>query len=430
MNKIWENNDIYKSSRVLYIIEAALEYFVSILVGGAYLASLTASIGLSDGMTGILSSLVSLGFGFQLLAVLFIGNKRVKRRVSILHSVNQLMFAAVYLVPFIEIPYAIKTALFVCLLVGGHALNNVVYSPKINWFMSLVDDNKRGRFTANKEIVSLLGGIVFSFAMGSVIDYFNARGDEKTAFVICGLSLLALAVLHTLTLVFAKEKPMDGQAAGTTNKKIFSELMHDKKYLNVVLLSCIWCAAYYSTMPFFGTYAIKELGFSMTFVAALSAVGAVCRACFSRPMGKLADRRSFAKMLMLCYGIQFFALVAVVFTVPKNGVVLYTVYSMLSSVAFAGINSGEMNLVYESVTHEKRVLALALKNTVAGLAGFCSTLLASRLVEHIQKSGNEILGVNVYAQQVVSFIGAILVAAVIAYLYFAIIKRREDFTGA
>ena len=52
--------DVYKTSRTLYIIEATLEYFVSLMVAGVYLAKLTTAIGLSDGFTGILTSLVSL----------------------------------------------------------------------------------------------------------------------------------------------------------------------------------------------------------------------------------------------------------------------------------------------------------------------------------------------------------------------------------
>ena len=70
-NEMLTSKDKYKSSRILYIIEAALEYFISLMVGGEYLALLTSEIGLSDSTTGILTSFVSLGFTFLLLAILF-----------------------------------------------------------------------------------------------------------------------------------------------------------------------------------------------------------------------------------------------------------------------------------------------------------------------------------------------------------------------
>ena len=40
--------DIYRKSRFFYILEAAFEYFIAILVGGAYIAKVTQELGLSD----------------------------------------------------------------------------------------------------------------------------------------------------------------------------------------------------------------------------------------------------------------------------------------------------------------------------------------------------------------------------------------------
>ena len=53
--------DDYKLSRIMYILEAAFEYFIAVLVGGAYLAKVTSSIGIPDSVTGIHTSFVSLG---------------------------------------------------------------------------------------------------------------------------------------------------------------------------------------------------------------------------------------------------------------------------------------------------------------------------------------------------------------------------------
>jgi hypothetical protein len=86
-----QENDIYKKSRVMYIIEAALEYFIGLLVAGAYLARLTSSIGIPDHITGILSSITSLGCTFQLIAILWASKRKVKKTVIILHSLNHLL---------------------------------------------------------------------------------------------------------------------------------------------------------------------------------------------------------------------------------------------------------------------------------------------------------------------------------------------------
>ena len=161
---------------------------------------------------------------------------------------------------------------------------------------------------------------------------------------------------------------------------------------------------------------IKELGFSMTYVSILSAAYAICRSLFSRPLGKYADKHSFAKMLNICFAVAMIGFAVNIFTVPSNGKVFYAVHYMLYAIGMAGINSGEINLIYERVSHEKRVYALALKNSIAGIAGFLTTLLAGMLIDKIQADGNRFLGMHVYAQQVASAISVFLLLGVIVYL--------------
>lgn len=420
-------SDIYKTSRVLYVIEAALEYFISLLVTGAYLAKITSAIGMSDTVTGILTSFVSLGFGFQIIAV-FLANKRpVKRWVTILHCLNQTAFALIYFIPIIHLTQETKIILFIAFLLTGHILNNVVNSPKINWFMSLVEDKKRGRFTANKEMVSLIGGMIFSFITGSVIDKMEGAGDVNEAFIVCGVSIFVLMLLHSLTLIFPKEKPVE-ESEKVSVKLLLKELITDKNLFKVILLSVLWNVVNYASTPFYGSYQIKELGFSMTFVSILSAAYAIVRTIFSRPMGKFADKYSFARMLNICFGIALAGFVVNVFTVPENGKVFYTIYYMLYAISMAGINSATINLIFDYVEKKKRTGALALKSTVCGFAGFFTTLIVSPLVGYVQQNNNELFGLPVYAQQVTSLISAVTLVVLIIYLNTVIrrIKKNEN----
>ena len=51
----------FSRGSVTYIIQAMLEYLVTLLVSTTFLARLSKEIGLSDGVTGIISAFVSLG---------------------------------------------------------------------------------------------------------------------------------------------------------------------------------------------------------------------------------------------------------------------------------------------------------------------------------------------------------------------------------
>lgn len=417
--------DQYKKSRILYIIEATLEYFISMMVTGAYLAKLTSSIGISDSLTGILTSFVSLGCGFQLIAIFLANKTPVKRWVTVLHSVNQLFFALIYVVPFLHVPKTLKIVVFVAFLLLGHVVNNIVNSPKINWFMSLVDDKKRGRFTANKEMVSLVSGMIFTFLMGEVIDRFEANGNLNGAFAVCGITIFVLMLLHSATLIFSVEKPTE-KKEGESTKQLLGSLIKDKNLFKVILVSVLWTVATHISTPFYGSYQIKELGFSMTAVAALSAAYSIVRTLFSRPMGKIADKYSFANMLNICFTVALVMFSVMVFTCPKNGKVLYVIYYLLYGIALSGINSATINLIYDYVDKKNRVGALALKSTIAGFAGFFTTLAVSPLVGFIQKYDNKFFGLNVYAQQVTSVISVMVVAILLVYLNTVVRKIKSE----
>lgn len=415
--------DVYKKSRFFYIVEAALEYFISILIVESYLAKVATAAGIPDTLTHILSSFVSLACSFQMVAIFLASKRPVKRWVTPLHVVNQTFFALLYVIPAVKLEAEVKTLLFMFLLLAGHILSQIVYSSKIHWFMSLVDDHRRGRFTANKEIVSLLGGMLFSFAMGQIIDRFEATGNLEGAFTVIAVTIFVLMLGHTATLLLSREKPAEHAPAPI--KKEIGTLFRNKTLFLVIVVAILWSVVSCATTPFFGTYRNNVLGFSMTYNALLTALYSIVRALFSRPMGKLADKRSFAVMLTVCFGIEAVALGVNMFTVPENGHVLFAIYYMLHGVAMAGINSGAINLIYDYVEPDQRTGALAIRGTLAGLVGFVTTLILSIPVSRITENGNTLFDIPLYAQQVMSALGLIITLLLILYLNTVVKKLKR-----
>ncbi len=420
------NDPKIRRSRIYYIIEAALEYFISILVAGSYLATLTSELGISDGLTGVISSFISLGCLFQLLSV-FLKRPRVKGIVIALSVLNQLLFLLLYLIPLAGGGKQVKIAVFMIATFLAYLIYNSVHPLKINWLMSLCEDKKRGVFTSQKEIVSLLSGMVFSFATGTMIDHYKAEGKIETAFILCGVTIFVLTVLHTLTMLFSVEISVESREIGAGKKNPLREMLgtlQDKTVVKVTVLFVIWHLATSSATPFYGTYLIKELGFSLQFVSILTIIYSLVRASVSTFWGKYADKNSFASMVRLCLLIAGGGFLVNVFTVPANGAVFYTLYYALYAVAMGGINSALTNLVFDYVAPETRSNALALSQSVSGVVGFVTTLIVSGLVTHIQESGNTLFGLSVYAQQVVSAIAFVFTMAAVMYVTLVIIPVK------
>ncbi len=410
--------DIYSRSRLMYIIEAGVEYLISILFADAFLATLTSSIGMKDSLTGIISSFISLGCVFQLIAM-FLSRGSAKRTVISLSIINQILFMFLYVIPLCGGAERFKTVIFVICILFAYFVYNIAHPKKINWLMSLVSDSSRGRFTATKEIISLISGMLFSFAMGAIVDKYKEAGNIRMAFIICAIVVFVLMLIHTVTLILTREKPIFHELEG--KEELFS-VLKDKNLLRVTVVFLIWYIATYTARPFYGTYQINELGFSLTFVSTLSIISAVARVLSSIVLGIYADKRSFAKMIRICFLIAGAGFLVNVFCVPENGRILFPIYLILYSISMGGINSALINLCYDYVAIEKRTHALALTQAAAGVAGFLSTLLASLLVDKIQQNGNRFLGMDLYAQQVVSFIAFVLTMAVMIYVSLSLVK--------
>ena len=165
--------------------------------------------------------------------------RTVKSFVVLLSILNQALFLFLYVIPIVPLSGTAKAVLFAVFILLAYLLYNIAHPKKVAWLMGLVPDHSRGSFTANKEIVSLIVGSSFSFGMGTLFDYFTEKGDTRTALFLGALTIFALTVLHTLTMIFTVEKRADGKTEtntrNTTLRASFSALMKNKSVRGVII---------------------------------------------------------------------------------------------------------------------------------------------------------------------------------------------------
>ncbi len=416
-------------SRRAYIVEALLEYLVSLLVTGAFLAAILKQVGVSDAVTGIVSSFISFACVAQLFSRLIVKPGRsIKKRLLLLALLNEMMFATLYVIPFIGVPGAVKTALFVVMILGAYLILNLTTPVKYKWMMGFVGAHERGRFTANKEIVSLICGMVFTMAMGALVDYFKAIGREQTGFILCGVTMVVVALLHAVSIALCDDsvEPETGEQTGSAQqlKEAFSLIGKSASLRKLLFIDVLWKMANYISTPYYGTYLIGELGFSLTFVSALGVVYGVVRALASPLCGRLADKRGWANLLTLCLVVAAAGFLVNAFTRPESRG-LYVVYYVFYAAAMAGINSALTNITYDYIPEASFAQAMGARNAVSGIVGFGASLLGGVVVGRIQATGNTLWGLNVYAQQVNSVLAFGLLAALLVYMRLVIGKMRR-----
>ncbi len=426
-----------KRSRKLYIAEAAVEYFISLCVTTTFLTIILEEMQVPTAYQGIISSIASLACVVQLIAVFSIKKTYpCKRWICILNLANQLLFSLLYLVPLTPFRREIKLVIFVAMLLAAYCCQHYLTPSRTQWHMESVDDNKRGIFTANKEIISLVGGMIFSYAAAELVDYFKApvadpelqARNMRICFIIFAVTIVVLALIHLfLMLGITEYKPKK-----EIPKKSFKEILGivwGSRQIRLVLIFDILFAITRVPAHFASVYALSEkaLGFSPVFVTVVHALTlSAFRAVLSRPLGRFADKHSWPSLLKLCMLSSAIAYLIFAFCAPGSlSYLLYPLYALFYGFSLAGSNSARVNLCLDYVSHEDRRYVLGVKDAISGLVEFGVTLLVSLLVQYIEGNGNSIFGMSIYAQQLLFFFNALLLCA-LALFMIPFLRKKQN----
>ncbi len=425
---IYESKD-YKRARNAYIGQCTFEYLVAILVSDAYLATLLSHMGISDGVVGIISSLVSFAFLFQLIAI-FIAKriKNVKNVVTVSNCFSLICFMGLYVTPFLPVSRTVKTVLVISLILLAYLFSYSVSGILFKWANSFVESNKRAEYSATKEIVSLVSGIVFTFVIGMIIDKYAELNKVEAGFVFTGCAILILTICNFISLMLIKKDSVSLEEERKDEKEItfrnmLKNTLGNKSFVSIVIFTILFDMSRYMTIGFMGIYKTKDLMMSVGLVQIINILGYGVRAFISRPFGRYSDKTSYAKGIRFALIILATAFAIGAFTTPKTWW-LIIVYTILFTASVAGTNQNSSNMVYSYVNRKYFVQAMAIKNSIGGICGFLTTLVASKILGGIQKNNNTFLGIHMYGQQVLSTISVILLVITIFYLYFVVEKQK------
>ena len=436
----------YKRSRMAYLIECAFEYFVALLASGVFLDALLQDLQLDDGTKMIVQSLISLAFLFQLLSIFVVQRiSNVKVFAITVHVIGQVMFMAIYLIPFLG--YSSENAFMtwawehraIWLIVGmliAYFGNYLVTSMIYKWGNSFVEPHHRGRYSATKEMVSLLSGMVMTLGVGFALDIFSDSTREQmidgianihVGFIFVAVSALIFCICDFVCLMLIKgEKTTKVEKKDIVPlKEVIRNTLGNKKFIYVMILMILWDIGRFVVIGSIASYQRNEyeLGMSVLIVTVITNAGCLARFFVSRPFGKFSDKYSYAKGIELALILAAVGFACCVFTTPETKWLIVG-YVLLYNMCQAGISQNMHNILYSYVDSRYFVQASAIKNSVAGVLGFLASLGASKLLDHIQANGNMLFGMHVYAQQVLGLIACLIMVGAVFFVHFVIAKQK------
>lgn len=415
----------YRQSRTAYIVQCTFEYFVSILVTDAFLAKLLTEIGISDVFTGIISSLISFSFLFQLFSILLVKRMRnTKKTVIIFDTVSQLFFMGIYFIPFLNVSALVKTVMIITGIIAAYFLKYLIATICFKWANSFVAPEKRAEFSAIKEMVSLGSGIVFTMIMGYVFDYFDAIGNIEGGFLFTAICMFALNVSNFICLSLMKNSCIQtDNVPKKTTGEVMKNTLGNRSFVYIIIMTSLWETARYMTIGFLGTFKINDLLISVGSVQIINVAASLARLALSKPFGKFSDKTSYVRGFNLALVIAAMAFAVNMFSTRPFWwcIVIYTV---LYNVCLAGINQNAFNMTYSYVKSDYISQALALKGSIGGILGFGASIVGSRILSVVQENGNRIFGITLYGQQLLSAISFVLIVVAIVFNFKVVYKQK------
>lgn len=407
----------YKRSRRAYVVQCATQYLATLMATDTVLAKLLTTIGISDVLTGIISSFISMAYVIQLMSIFLVKVKLSAKKIVIIgDTVSIFFFMLLYLIPFMPVSAQVKTVLAVVSVIAAYAGNYLIASICYKWANSFVNPWKRASFSAVKEMFSLFVGMVFSLVIGYVIDRYEGLGNLNGAFLFIAISIFILNICNFICYMMIKS---DTQTSKKEETPSFTEVVRyiarNKKFREFILLGIIWSLARNFTIGFMGVFKANDLMLSMLLVQVINVVASLLRLFATTPIGRYSDKYSYTKGFKLGLYIAAAAFLAGIFT-NNSTWYLIIIFTVLYNVCQAGTTQNGANMTYLYVDEEYFSQAMAINNCVCGVCGFGVSLLAAKLLAFIQASDNQFLGLHVYGQQVLSAVSFVLVLVGIVFI--------------
>lgn len=425
MNDVYKTG-AYKRTRGAYAIQATLEYLITLMVTDAFLSRILRNLGISDAMIGIIATFVSLAMVIQ-IGSLFISKTRTKSKKTVIlfSGISQALFAFVYVIPFLPVSASVKKLLAVICILVGYASMYVVFPILYKWAYRFVSPERRARFSATKEMLSLGLGAVFTLIIGWIVDRYEGLSDINGAFLFIAVSMTVIAVCNVVCLVVMKEET--GMEEKNQKKK-FSDIMKNtfgnKGFNSCVIAVSMWEFARFFQLGFMGTFK-EDLLSSIFAIQIVNITGLCIRIVLSGPVAKYSDKRGYDAGFTLGLCIAASAFFVNMFSSEKTWFFI-VIYTVLHNLCYVGVNSNSYNILYSYVDEKYISEALSVKNCIAGISGFVAALIAGKILDAVQKADNSFMGVHIHGQQLLSAISFVLTLCVLLYVRKVLSKLPKN----
>jgi MFS family permease len=293
-----DDASLKRGLRVL-TVEVAFSASCDAVMTGVILTAFALHNGASETQIGILAAVA---FWAQLLqgpGVLLVDRLRRRKAIAVVGSlVSSIAPASLAALAFAAAggpgaPVALIAAVALYCCAGAFA--GCAWNA---WTRDLVPDDVRGRFFARRSRLATVASVGMGLLAASALD-LAPEGSPARPLAFAALFALAFVAqwFSAATLSRAVEPMMPDPGPPRRLRAMLAQPLRDPDFRSLIRFTASWQFAVNLAQPFFTVFILKQLGFSVTMMMALTIISQLANIWSLKRWGVLADRYGFKSIL-------------------------------------------------------------------------------------------------------------------------------------
>lgn len=361
------------------------------VTGGVILTAFALHLGASNALIGAIAAITFWDQLLQAPGVVLVARLRMRKLIAVVGSlVSALVPALLAALAFADASSASRTGIVIAVALygGAGAFAGCAWNA---WVRDLVPGKVSGHFFGRRSAISTAVGLVAGLTAAWLLD-LTPEGSPWRGWVFLGLFALGMVaeLLSAATLSRAPEPAMPSSDQKERLLPLLRKPLADVDFRRLIAFLASWQFAVNLAQPFFTVFFLRQLGFGMTFVMALSLISQFANLLTLRKWGDLADRFSNKSVLNIAAPafIACIAMMIIASQIPsKTAAGIYLVgLHLVMGAASAGVALASGNIVMrmsprggaESYMAANALITSAAAGLAPVLGGLCADAFAAR----------------------------------------------------
>jgi MFS family permease len=375
--------DVARGKRAL-VQDAAWASLAGSLYGGVILVGFALELGASPSVVGLLGAIPLLAQVAQLPGIALVERLRKRRLITVIAvTAARTVILALAAVPYLPdrtlqltAVIAAQVAITVLGALGGCSLNS--------WLHQLLPKEALGSFFAQRVFASTVLGAVGALTASLLVDHWPF-GDRIQAYSVAFAMGACAGFISSRYLAQVPEPLMRWSGPATPIHTRVAVPFRDAGFRRLIVFMVSWNFASNIAAPFVAMFLLRQLGYALSTVTALSVASQVTNALTLYLWGRLSDRLSNKAILAVAlpaYFVSLFGLAFVALPAPNAATLplLYLVHMVMGAAA-GGIGLATGNLGLKLAPSTNATAYLASLSLAGSIAGGCAPILGGVLAD-------------------------------------------------